>query len=87
MKTFITIWSGQFVSQIGTAMIRFALLIWAYQQTGNATTVALLGFFAFLPTILISPFAGVWVDRMDRRKVMLLADLGAGLMTIGMLLL
>ena len=87
MKTFITIWFGQFVSQIGTAMTRFALLIWAYQQTGNATTVALLGFFAFLPPILVSPFAGVWIDRIDRRKILLLTDLGAGLMTIGMLLL
>jgi DHA3 family macrolide efflux protein-like MFS transporter len=87
MTTFIVIWLGQFVSRIGTAMTRFALLIWAYQQTGDATTVALLGFFAFVPLILVSPFAGVWVDRLDRRKVMLLADLGAGLMTAGMLLL
>jgi MFS family permease len=81
MTTFIVIRFGQFVSRVGTAMTRFALLIWAYQQTGDATTVALLGFFAFVPLVLVSPFAGVWVDRLDRRKVMLLADLGAGLMT------
>lgn len=68
-------------------MTRFALLIWAYQQTGAATTVALLGFFSFLPYILLSPFAGVWVDRLDRRKVMLLADLGAGAITIALLFL
>lgn len=86
-RTFLTIWSGQLVSQIGTAMTRFALLIWAYQQTGSATTVALLGFFAFLPMLLVSPVAGVWVDRIDRRKIMLLADAGAGLMTAAMLLL
>ncbi|VAW42767.1 Uncharacterized MFS-type transporter [hydrothermal vent metagenome] len=86
-KTFLTVWVGQFVSRIGTAMTRFALLIWAYQLTGSATTVALLGFFSFLPIILISPIAGVWVDRLDRRKVMIWTDLGAGLMTIVMLLL
>lgn len=87
MKTFITIWLGQFISRIGTAMTRFALLIWAYEQTGSATSVAMLGFAAFLPMILISPFAGVWIDRFDRRKILILSDLGAGLMTVVMLAL
>ena len=85
--TFLTIWFGQFVSRVGTAMTRFALLIWAYDQTGEATTVALLGFFSFLPYVLVSPVAGVWVDRLDRRKVMLFSDLGAGIMTVGLLAL
>lgn len=87
IRTFFIIWFGQFVSRIGTALTRFSLLIWAYQQTESAMAVALLGFFAFLPAIIISPFAGVWVDRLDRRKVMLLADAGAGLMTVGLLAL
>ena len=87
MKIFIIIWFGQFISRIGTAMTRFALLIWAYEQTGTATSVALLGFAAFLPMIVISPFAGVWIDRFDRRKILILSDLGAGLMTVVMLLL
>jgi MFS transporter, DHA3 family, macrolide efflux protein len=81
-RTFATIWAGQLVSLLGTGMSRFALLIWAYQQSGAATTLALLGFFAWVPFILVSPFAGVWVDRWDRRKVMLFADLGAALMTL-----
>lgn len=85
MKTFIIIWLGQFISRIGTAMTRFALLIWVYEQTGSATSVAMLGFAAFLPMILISPFAGVWIDRFDRRKILILSDLGAGLMTVAML--
>jgi MFS family permease len=87
MKTFIIIWLGQFISRIGTAMTRFALLIWAYQQTGSATSVAMLGFAAFLPMVLISPFAGVWIDRFDRRKILIFSDLGAGLMTVAMLAL
>jgi MFS family permease len=87
LQTFTVIWFGQLVSLLGTAMTRFALLIWAYQQTGEATTLALLGFFAFIPYILISPFAGVVVDRINRRWVMILTDLGAGLMTGAMLLL
>lgn len=87
MKTFLVIWSGQFVSQVGTALTRFALLIWVYQQHQRAMDVALLGFFSFLPALLVSPVAGVWVDRLDRRKVMLWADAGAGLMTMLLLAL
>ena len=87
MQKFSVIWFGQLVSLFGTATTRFALLIWAYDQTGEATTLALLGFFSFITYVLISPIAGVWVDRLDRRLVMMLSDLGAGVMTILMLVL
>jgi MFS family permease len=87
MKTFIVIWSGQLVSQMGTAMTRFALLIWAYQRTGQATALALLGFFSLVPFVIATPIAGVLVDRWDRRRVLMLADTGAGLMTLVMLVL
>lgn len=86
MRAFTMIWSGQLVSLVGTAMTRFALLIWAYEQTGTATTIALIGFAAALP-ILISPFAGVLIDRYDRRWIMLLTDLGAGISTVALLAL
>jgi MFS transporter, DHA3 family, macrolide efflux protein len=80
-RIFTIIWFGQLVSMLGTGMTRFALIIWAYQQTGSATTLALLGFFAWLPYLLVSPVAGVWVDKLDRRRVLLLADLGSGVLT------
>ena len=68
-------------------MTRFALLIWAYEQTGLATTLALLGFFSWVPLILLSPVAGVWVDKVNRRLVMIWADIGAGLATVFLVLL
>lgn len=86
-KAFNLIWSGQFVSWMGTAMTRFVLLIWAYEQTGAATTLGLLGFFGWVPFVLIAPIAGVIVDRLDRRLVMIIADLGSGLTTILLLIL
>ncbi len=87
MKTFTIIWFGQLISLVGTAMTRFALMIWAYEQTGQATTLALIGFFSFILYVILSPFAGVVADRFDRRKVMLFTDMGAGVMTVGILLL
>jgi MFS family permease len=80
-RTFYTIWGGQAISMIGTAMSRFALIIWAYQQTGAATTLALLGFFNYGTFVLTSPLAGVLIDRFSRKRIMLLADLGAALMS------
>ena len=87
MRTFTVLWFGQLISLLGTAMTHFAPLIWAYQQTGTATTLALLGFFSFIPLILLSPIAGVIVDRLNRKQIMILTDLGAGLTTITLLLL
>lgn len=86
-KTFYQIWSGQVVSLVGTAMSRFALMIWAYQQTGSATTLALLGFFNFGAIVLCSSFTGSVVDRFKRKHVMLLADSCAALVSVCILLL
>ncbi|BCY16957.1 MFS transporter [Leptolinea sp. HRD-7] len=86
-KTFYRIWFGQTVSLIGTAMSRFAFMIWAYQQTGAATTLALLGFFGYGSLVVTSVFSGSIVDRFNRKYVMLLADTGAALTSAVILLL
>jgi MFS family permease len=85
LTTFIIIWFGQLISLLGTKMTRFALLIWIYQQTGQATTMALLGFFSFGSMVIFSPIAGYWVDKLDRRRIMLWSDFGAGLVTVALL--
>lgn len=84
---FSIVWLGQLVSLLGSGMTTFALTIWAWQVTGQATALALVGFFSFVPTILLSPFAGVLIDRWSRKRVMMLSDLGAGLSTIVTLIL
>lgn len=87
MRAFIFIWIGQFVSLLGTGMSRFALTIWAFQITGEATALALVGFFSFAPSIVISPIAGALVDRWNRKLVMMISDLAAGLTTVVVFLL
>ncbi len=86
-RGFSILWFGQTVSLVGTAMSRFALTIWAYEITGSATALAMVAFFAFAPTIVFSPLAGALVDRWDRKTIMMVADLGAGLSTLVLLLL
>ena len=87
MLAFTIIWIGQVISLLGTAMTGFALTIWAWEITGEATALALVGFFTFAPTILVSPFAGALVDRWNRKFVMMLSDLAAVSSTVVVLLL
>lgn len=81
MKTFIIIWTGQFVSLIGTGLTYFALGVWVFLETGSVTPLALVALFATIPHLVIAPFVGVLVDRWDRRKAMIFSDSGAALCT------
>ncbi len=87
MRAFTVIWIGQVISLLGTAMTNFGLTIWAYEKTGQATALALIGFFFMLPLVILSPMAGALVDRSNRKLMMMLSDLAAGLTTIVQLLL
>ena len=83
MRTFLLLWFGQLVSTIGSYMTEFALILWAWELTGSATALALVGFFAQLPRIPITLFAGVVVDRYSRKQLMILGDSIAALSTVG----
>ncbi|MGH7998948.1 MAG: MFS transporter [Brasilonema sp.] len=87
MRTFIIVWLGQTVSIIGSSMTAFAFSIWAWELTGQATSLALFGFFIQIPQVLIAPIAGVFVDRSDRKLLMMLGDTVSGLLTIIVILL
>jgi len=87
MRGFTVIWGGQFVSLLGTFMTNFALTIWAWQVTGEATALALTGLAFSLPNILLYPVAGALVDRWNRRLVMMISDIAAGISTLVILLL
>ena len=86
-KAFLRLWLGQAVSVSGSGMTSFALGVHTYQQTGSATFFALITLFATLPGILISPLAGVVVDRFNRRTIMILSDTGSALATLALALL
>jgi MFS transporter, DHA3 family, macrolide efflux protein len=82
MMGFTIVWLGQLVSVIGSNMTWFALTLWAWQLTGQATALALVSFFSFAPTVLLSPLAGALIDRWNRKLILMLSDLAAGLSTI-----
>ena len=87
MKGFTIVWAGQVISLLGTTMSNFALTIWAYEVTGKATALALVGFFFVTPMVVLSPIAGAIVDRSNRKLMMMLSDLAAGVTTVFILIL
>ena len=87
MFAFALIWIGQLVSVIATQMTGFAMTIWIYEKTSSATALGLANVFWVTPYLLISPIAGVMVDRYSRKLMMMVSDIGAGLATAGILVL
>ncbi|HLE90640.1 MAG TPA: MFS transporter [Anaerolineales bacterium] len=87
MRGFTILWLGQVVSLLGSAMTWFAFTIWAWEKTGKASALATISFFAFLPAVLLTPLAGAFVDRWNRKLVMLLSDFAAALGTLAIFLI
>jgi MFS transporter, DHA3 family, macrolide efflux protein len=87
MTAFITIWLGQIVSVLASSMSHFGLSIWMYQETESATAMGLMQVFFITPFLIMSPFAGVMVDRYNRKLMMMISDFTAFLATAGVLTL
>jgi DHA3 family macrolide efflux protein-like MFS transporter len=83
-KTYIYIWTGQFVSLLTSSAVNFAVIIWLSLEYKSAEILALSGIAGLLPQALIGPFAGVFIDRWDRKKVMIFADAFIALCTFAM---
>ena len=71
---FFTIWTGQALSLLGSALVQFALIWYLTTETGSATVLTTATLVAMLPQILIGPIAGSIVDRSNRRRLMIAAD-------------
>lgn len=87
LKTFLTLWATQSLSQLGSAMTGFALTLWLYQKTGSALQTALLSICSYAPYVVLSIFAGALSDRWDKKKTMLACDTYAACCTLVILFL
>lgn len=73
-QTYIYIWVGQFVSMLSSSAVNFAVMIYLSLHYKSAEVLAFSGIAGLLPQAVIGPFAGVFIDRWDRKKVMMYAD-------------
>ncbi len=86
-KKFFLIWGSQAVSLVGSGLVQFALVWWLTETTGSAAILAGATLAAILPQIILGPFAGALVDRLNRRIVMIAADSAVAAATGGLVLL
>lgn len=75
---FLLLWQGQFVSSMGDVLYDMAMGLWILAVTGSTALMGTLMAASILPRTLISPFAGVIVDRTDRKQLMILMDILRG---------
>ncbi len=83
-RDFRLLWSGMCVSLLGDGVFLVAIAWQAYELSNAPTALSLVGIAMTVPTIVFLLIGGVVSDRVDRRKVMLAADLGRGLL-VGLL--
>ena len=73
-KKYIILWLSQSVSGLGSSMTGFALVLWAYGQSHSAMSVSLMSFCNYVPYVILSLFVGSFVDRHNKKTIMLAAD-------------
>ena len=74
-RDFSRLWSGQLVSNIGTAISSLALMFYAYHLTGSAMAMAILAMVQVIPVVIFAGFVGVYVDQWNRKKIMVASDI------------
>lgn len=86
-KKFIIIWAGQLFSILSSSITQFSVVLWISLKTESAQVLALSTIAALVPQIVIGPFAGVYVDRWNRKWTMILADSFVALCSVVLALL
>ncbi len=85
-RNFALLWLGQVVSMLGSGLTGFGLGVWVFERTSSVSDFTLIFVFGALPGLFLGPLVGALVDRWDRRWVMILADLGAVLATVALII-
>jgi len=82
-RNFLLLWIGQIISNFGDWLNNMALVAIVYKKSpGSAVELAKLLFFIIIPVFIIGPIAGVYVDRWDRKRVMIISDILRGLLVL-----
>ncbi|MBC8075724.1 MAG: MFS transporter, partial [Chloroflexales bacterium] len=81
-RNFALLWTAQFISKMGTSLATLAASILVYRVTGSALSVGLMLIATAAPSLFFGLVAGVFVDRLDRRKIMVASDLARAVLTL-----
>ncbi|MBQ5334554.1 MAG: MFS transporter [Oscillospiraceae bacterium] len=82
LRSYLLLWSTQSLSELGSGMTSYALVLWLYQHSGSALQTALLTVCSYAPYVIMSIFAGALSDKWNKKRTMLLCDLFAAATTV-----
>ena len=86
-RSYLTFWSGQLVSLLGSSVAQFVIIWWITLKTESALYLSLASLLGFAPMIILSPFAGVFVDRWSRKRLIGIVDFLQALATVALILM
>jgi len=84
-KRYLFFLGGQLFSIFGSFVVQFLVLFWITEFTRDAIIISIAAFLFFLPLVIIQPIAGVFTDRFDRKKIILITDTSQALITFGLI--
>jgi MFS family permease len=85
-RRYVPLWLSQLFSNLGDTLHYIALVVWVYQRTGSSLVVAGTVFFEVVPVILLAPVAGVLIDRLPRKVVLIVSDVVRAVLVLALLL-
>lgn len=81
-KSFFTIYIGQAFSLLSSSAVQFSIIWWITMETGSAIALTMASVIGLLPQAVIGLFAGVWIDRFNRKRIMIIADSAVALSSL-----
>lgn len=87
LNNFYILQLGQFLSEFGSKTTSFGLIMWAYEQSSSVMSTSALTLCTLLPSILLSFFAGSFIDRWNKKNIMLIANVIATIFSLITLIL
>jgi MFS transporter, DHA3 family, macrolide efflux protein len=87
LKKFFVFWTSQAFSIFGSSVVGFALAWYLAKETGSATILTTAMLVNILPPVVLGPFIGPFIDRWNRKKIMIYSDLVTALLTLALVLL
>ena len=85
-RQYLSFLLGQQFSLLGSSVVQFVIIWWITIETGNPLYLSLAALVGFAPIVILAPFTGVLVDRLNRKTVIVLADSCQSLATIGLII-
>lgn len=86
-KDFYKIYIGQAFSLLSSSAVQFAIIWWITTETGSAMALTIATLVGLLPQAIIGIFAGIWIDRYDRKHIMIIADLCVAISSFALFLI